>query len=525
MRIFWRILSAIIALLYLLAIWRLGSLERSGPPHFDTTLDGGIPATVYIPGKPGSLGFTPLPPPVEERPPVVVLLHGYSADRASMSTLARRFAQNGIAVVSIEFAGHGINRNAFSHGITDEMLVQETKAAVEYARSLPLIDGSRIIVVGHSMGAGTALDYSQRDSTIAGAVMISGGFDLYGPQRPRNALFIYAQHDPVLIRTLARQIAAKLAGTDQLQLNKIYGDVSAGTAVEAIEVAGVDHIRILFSVDAANEILDWCDRLFDFKPPAERNLSDPRISTQFAAFILFLVLLVPLGFGLGAMAPVNEQRLRLGTSTAVALTGLAVALLVALPLVSTYVPAQFLALDTGDILISWLSIAGIGIIGMLALTDKLHWLTRQDGLIATVFTAVLGVALIYVLQVPRDVTLHNLSFTPERLVAFIFSSILLLPFWLGFEQLVRRGRSWISPIFGITGRAIIILVLILGLSARIIPSVVGLLLPAFVIYMIEAEIVSASIYASSGNIILAGLIEAAWLAWLVAAIMPITMML
>ena len=132
-----------------------------------------------------------------------MLLHGYSADRASVSTLARRLAQNGIAIISIEFAGHGINRNPFSRGETDETLVNETKTAVDYARSLPLVDSSRIIVMGHSMGAGTALDYAQHDNTISGAVMISGGFDLYGPQRPRNTLFIYAQHDPDFIRRLA----------------------------------------------------------------------------------------------------------------------------------------------------------------------------------------------------------------------------------------------------------------------------------------------------------------------------------
>jgi alpha-beta hydrolase superfamily lysophospholipase len=111
--------------------------------------------------------------------------------------------------------------------------------------------------MGHSMGAGTALDYAQRDHTITGAVMISGGFDLYGPQHPRNALFIYAQHDPDFIRTLTREIAAKLAGTEQIQLDKVYGDLNTGTAVEVIEVPGVDHLRILFSDTAANEILDW----------------------------------------------------------------------------------------------------------------------------------------------------------------------------------------------------------------------------------------------------------------------------
>jgi dienelactone hydrolase len=525
MRTFWRILCAIVALVFLVATWRLGDLQRLGPPHFDTTLDGGVPATVYIPGKAGSFAHVPFPPPARERWPVVVLLHGYSADRASVSTLARRLAQNGIAVISIEFAGHGTNRNPFRRGETDEALVKETKAAVDYARSLPLVDGSRIIVMGHSMGAGTALDYAQHDNTITGAVIISGGFDLYGPERPRNTLFIYAQHDPDIIRSLSREIGAKLAGTEQIQLNKVYGDYKAGTAVEVIEVPGVDHIRIVFSDTAASEILDWCDRLFGVVPPGGRDLRDPRVQTHFIVFACFIVLLFPVGFALGALAPFREWRLTVGAAGWRGLLGLALALGAALPLVSTYVPASFLALDTGDVLISWLSVAGLGIVGGLALTVGLGWLKLQENFGATLLTVVLGFTLIYAMQVPRELTLHNLSLTPERLTAFIFATLLLVPFFLGFEMLVRRGGPWMSPLLGAIGRTIIILVLILGLMARILPPVAGLLLPIFVIFMVEFEIVSATIYARSGNIAVAALIESAWLAWMMAAIMPITMML
>jgi dienelactone hydrolase len=143
MRTFWRTVCAIVAFVLLLETWRLGNLQRLGPPHFDTTLNEGIPATVYIPGKPGSFAHAPFPPPAGKRSPVVVLLHGYSADRASMSTLARRLAQNGIAAISIEFAGHGMNRNPFSRGETDETLVKETKTAADYARTLPLVERSK----------------------------------------------------------------------------------------------------------------------------------------------------------------------------------------------------------------------------------------------------------------------------------------------------------------------------------------------------------------------------------------------
>ncbi|MBV8772605.1 MAG: alpha/beta fold hydrolase, partial [Deltaproteobacteria bacterium] len=386
MRSFWRVIGALVVVVYLLSIWWIGRLQRLGPPHFDTTLAGHVPATVYVPGQPGAFAPGPFPPEPRERPPVVVLLHGYSADRASMSTLAHRLAQNGIAVISIEFAGHGMNRNPFPTGFTDRTLIMETRAAVDYARALPLVDGSRLIVMGHSMGAGTALDYAQHDKSITGAVMISGGFDLHGPERPRNALLIYAQNDPDFIRMLAREIAAKLTGTGQIELGKVYGDIKAGTAVEAIEVPGVDHIRIVFSDVATSEILNWCDRLFGVTPPTSPDMHDPRLAAQLIAFGLFIVLLFFLGFGLGAIAPMREPRMPIVAPGSLGLLGLAFALIAALPLVSTYVPAYFLALDTGDVLISWLSIAGFGIMGFLELTGNLGLMRLGANLATTILT-------------------------------------------------------------------------------------------------------------------------------------------
>jgi hypothetical protein len=182
-------------------------------------------------------------------------------------------------------------------------------------------------------------------------------------------------------------------------------------------------------------------------------------------------------------------------------------------------------LDTGDVLISWLSIAGLAMIGTLALRGGLRWVNFQEGLASTVLTTLLGFALIYAIQVPREVTLHNLSFTPERFIAFMFSVLLLVPFFLSFEILVRRGGPWVSPLLGLAGRTIIILALILGLSVHVIPPVVALLLPIFVLFMVEFEIVAAMIYASSGNLAVTAFIESAWLAWMIAAIMPVTFMI
>ena len=190
-----RIITIILAALFIIAVARLVRLENGGTPHAFVMLPGQEPATMYLPG-PGYPFYTQFPKPVAERPPAVVLVHGFSGDRRLMSTLARRLAENGYGVLAIDVNGHGENRNPFNGGEAEnDALRDDVKKAVDYLRNSDLVDGSRIVVMGHSMGAGAALDYATHDPSLKGAVMISGGWVL-GPERPKNALFIFAENDP-----------------------------------------------------------------------------------------------------------------------------------------------------------------------------------------------------------------------------------------------------------------------------------------------------------------------------------------
>jgi dienelactone hydrolase len=196
-----RVLAFVLGVAFLVAVARLIALDRGGPAHTDLSLPGGAPATLYMPGA-GNPIMRLFPP--AERPPCVVLGHGFLADRQLMSTLARRIAENGYAVLAFDFHGHGQNRNPLAHDEIDPHgeLVADVGAAVRFMRGYQMVDGSRIVVIGHSMGAGAALTYATFDPTLKGAVMISGGFGLPGPNRPNNALFIFAERDPALSRRL-----------------------------------------------------------------------------------------------------------------------------------------------------------------------------------------------------------------------------------------------------------------------------------------------------------------------------------
>lgn len=88
---------------------------------------------------------------------------------------SRWITQNGYAVLTIDVRGHGANHNPFVNDFMRPALRPDVKAAVDFLRGSDRVDGSRIIVMGHSMGAGATLDYAANDPDLRGAVIICGG--------------------------------------------------------------------------------------------------------------------------------------------------------------------------------------------------------------------------------------------------------------------------------------------------------------------------------------------------------------
>ena len=133
--------------------------------------------------------------------------------------------------------------------------------------------------------------------------------------------------------------------------------------------------------------------------------------------------------------------------------------------------------------------------------------------------------IIYLCQVANQVTLHNLALTPERLIFTVVGTALLLPFWLAFEFMLRRGELVVSTIRAAIGRLLIIVLLVIGISLQVLPGVLMLILPNLVLIYVTVEILAASVYSSSRNLMLIALVESMWFASTIAATTPITFML
>jgi dienelactone hydrolase len=512
--------SLVALVVFLLGTIQLGRLERGGPSHTEVALPDGIPGTLYVPWGEGDRSAFLDPRPRGERPPAVLLVHGFSSDRMGMSSLARRLAGSGYAVLAIDLQGHGENRTPFRRSrATPDSFRRDLVAAVDYLRRTPLVDGSRIVVMGHSMGAGACLDYATRDSGIDAAVLIAGGWTLFGPYRPPDALFIYAEGDPDRIKLRATQLAARVAGVEDIELGRVYGEFTKGTAVSLVEVPGVDHASIVWSAEAAATIIEWLDASLGIEREAWTVPDDPRLALAGVLALAFLLVLPGLGFVAGALVPAGLELPDAGRAGGLLM--LAAALAVTMPLLAVGTPGRIVSGEVADIIVTHLALAGIVLMVILSLRSGIRLAPLLRGAWPALPGAAVAMIGIFVLAQPLGVVTHRLTLTPERMLVFGLCVAALTPFTLAFQLLLRRGATLDATLFAVVGRVLVLLGLAVGVRVEILPSVVLLMLPALAFVFIVGEVMAAALYAASRNLVVIALVDAAWLALVLVAITPI----
>lgn len=96
-------------------------------------------------------------PPVE-RPPVVVIGHGFAGTRdVALPALAERFAREGVASLVFDYRHFGASSGAPRQLVDPWTQLDDWRAAIAFARASERVDGARVALLGTSLGAGHAL--------------------------------------------------------------------------------------------------------------------------------------------------------------------------------------------------------------------------------------------------------------------------------------------------------------------------------------------------------------------------------
>jgi pimeloyl-ACP methyl ester carboxylesterase len=132
-------------------IYRPAPLSRPNPS--DWGLPGALSVTISSGSADRLFGWW-LPPP-SPMAPVVLIIHGRSANISTRASVAARLSADGFGVLLFDFRGYGRSTGRS----TESSLTEDAKAAYDWLRGQGIGD-DRIMVIGQSLGDAPAAELS-----------------------------------------------------------------------------------------------------------------------------------------------------------------------------------------------------------------------------------------------------------------------------------------------------------------------------------------------------------------------------
>jgi len=200
----------------------------------------------------------------EENPmPAVVLVHGISSAKESMSSIALELARRGFVALSIDVVGHGDSGGRL--GATGDPSLGAI-AALKYVETLPYVDASSLGLVGHSLGAG-AVRAAAAHREVKATVLIAGGlggmasslleYGVLNTTFPRNLLVAIGRQDVLFnLKQVAGEWLPPVFGVQEVSPGRLYGDFNSGTARKLVAPA-TTHLLEPLDPTIVSETVVW----------------------------------------------------------------------------------------------------------------------------------------------------------------------------------------------------------------------------------------------------------------------------
>lgn len=146
-------------------------------PSGDTPAQVGLQAEdVTIDGPRGRrlrAWFVPIPAGGPQ--PAAVVLHGWTGSASLMLPIAKPLLAAGLHVLLLDARCHGRSDDDSFSSMPD--FATDAEHALAWLRADPRVDADRVVLVGHSVGAGACLMVAARDPRVAAVVSISSMAD------------------------------------------------------------------------------------------------------------------------------------------------------------------------------------------------------------------------------------------------------------------------------------------------------------------------------------------------------------
>ncbi|THF78789.1 alpha/beta hydrolase [Cohnella fermenti] len=110
----------------------------------------------------------------EKKWPIIVVAHGFVGNRVGVDRLfvlsASELASQGNLVIRFDYAGCGESDGVYGeHGL--DSMIEQTRAVLDYALGLDIVDPCRVTLLGHSLGGAVALLTAVRDRRVKSLIL------------------------------------------------------------------------------------------------------------------------------------------------------------------------------------------------------------------------------------------------------------------------------------------------------------------------------------------------------------------